>query len=233
MRDGRIGSGPVVVIRTVRSSTFSAPLMVPKYAICSDLSAGSMMRVTLVTTESALKGSPLVKVMFGLSLNSQVVVVDLGRRFGRQPRHERAVGVARHQRLVDIVVHRALATVVARLRIERRRLGSDGDHDLPGGESRHWQRGRRQAAPRRSTGLSAISSIRSHTRQGSAQSFAPDGADHIAFPQVEDWNGCQKAVKSSVYKSISSSITCRPLCERQGRSKERSHQCRRRGHPNG
>jgi hypothetical protein len=68
-------------------------------------------------------------------------VVDLGRRFGRQPRHQRAVGRAGHQGLVDVVVDGAFAAIVARLRIERRRLRSDGDRDLAGRKGSHRQCG--------------------------------------------------------------------------------------------
>ncbi len=114
---------------TVRSSTFSAALIVPKYAICSELLAGLMTRETDATTASALKASPLWNLTPSRNLNCQVVASICLRRLRGQTRHEFAGRRPCHQRLIDVVVDLALAAVIPKLRIERRRLRPDGDGD--------------------------------------------------------------------------------------------------------
>src|SRR6478736_9044613 len=46
MRAGRIGSGPLVITSTVKSSIFLASVIAAKYEICFELNLGSMIRLT-------------------------------------------------------------------------------------------------------------------------------------------------------------------------------------------
>ena len=75
MRAGRTPSGSAVMMRTVVSSTFSAPVSEPKKPSLSVLASATSltMRFTVATTESALNGVPSWNVTPSRSLNSQVV----------------------------------------------------------------------------------------------------------------------------------------------------------------